>query len=159
LLKSFVQSLKKLEMYKNGKTVTVDGQNLSIPAVTARYHVPVALDNSTDIKAKITASRQVISDKVDLGLNVYGVSTGSGGSADTCTDQPIPLGHALLPHQRAGVFPSSQQPLNVLPLNEPLNCAMPETSERGAILIWMNSLIRGYSGVPWELIEKMNALL
>ncbi|KXN85292.1 Phenylalanine ammonia-lyase [Leucoagaricus sp. SymC.cos] len=161
LLESFVQSFKELEAYKNGKTVTVDGQNLSIPAVTAaaRYHVPVALDNSTDIKAKIAASRQVISDKVDSGLSVYGVSTGFGGSADTRTDQPILLGHALLQHQHAGVLPSSQQPLNVLPLSDPLNCAMPESWVRGAILIRMNALIRGHSGVRWELIEKMNELL
>lgn len=36
---------------------------------------------------------------------------------------------------------------------------MPESWVRGAILIRMNSLIRGHSGVRWELIERMNALL
>lgn len=36
---------------------------------------------------------------------------------------------------------------------------MPEAWVRGAILIRMNSLIRGHSGVRWELIEKMGALL
>jgi phenylalanine ammonia-lyase len=36
---------------------------------------------------------------------------------------------------------------------------MPESWVRGAILIRMNSLIRGHSGVRWELIEKMNVLL
>ncbi len=36
---------------------------------------------------------------------------------------------------------------------------MPEAWVRGAILIRMNSLIRGHSGVRWELIEKMNTLL
>ncbi len=36
---------------------------------------------------------------------------------------------------------------------------MPESWVRGAILIRMNSLIRGHSGVRWELIEKMNDLL
>ena len=36
---------------------------------------------------------------------------------------------------------------------------MPESWVRGAILIRMNSLIRGHSGVRWELIEKMNELL
>ena len=30
---------------------------------------------------------------------------------------------------------------------------------RGAILIRMNSLIRGHSGVRWELIQKMGSLL
>lgn len=36
---------------------------------------------------------------------------------------------------------------------------MPESWVRGAILIRMNSLIRGHSGVRWELIERMGALL
>lgn len=107
----------------------------------------------------MNASRQVISDKVDLGLSVYGVSTGFGGSANTRTDEPILLGNALLQHQHSGVLPSSQQPLSVLPLSDPFNLSMPESWVRGAILIRMNSLIRGHSGVRWELVEKMNELL
>lgn len=148
-------------LHRNGKSVVVDGQNLSIPAVTAaaRYSAPVVLDQSSSIKAKVAGSRQVIAGKVEAGTSVYGVSTGFGGSADTRTDEPILLGNALLQHQHAGVLPSSQQPLNVLPLNDPLNLAMPESWVRGAILIRMNSLIRGHSGVRWELIEKMNELL
>ena len=36
---------------------------------------------------------------------------------------------------------------------------MPEAWTRGAMLIRMNSLIRGHSGVRWELIEKINEIL
>jgi hypothetical protein len=36
---------------------------------------------------------------------------------------------------------------------------MPESWVRGAILVRINSLIRGHSGVRWELVEKMAALL
>ncbi len=36
---------------------------------------------------------------------------------------------------------------------------MPESWVRGAILVRINSLIRGHSGIRWELIEKMVALL
>lgn len=88
------------------------------------------------------------------------MSTGFGGSADTRTDQPILLGNALLQHQQSGVLPSSTQAPDVLPLLDPLNSSsMPEAWVRGAILIRMNSLIRGHSGVRYELIEKMNELL
>ena len=142
--------------------MVVDGKNLSIAAVTAaaRYHASVSLDESPSLKAKIAKSRKVIVDKVDAGLSIYGVSTGFGGSADTRTDQPILLGNALLQHQHSGVLPSSTKPLDVLPLQDPLNAtSMPESWVRGAILIRMNSLIRGHSGVRWELIEKMNELL
>ena len=90
------------------------------------------------------------------------VTTGFGGSADTRTDSPGVLGHALLQMQHIGVLPT--QPARVprsLPLNaDPLAAnSMPEAWVRGAMLIRMNSLIRGHSGVRWELIEKMGELL
>ena len=36
---------------------------------------------------------------------------------------------------------------------------MPEAWVRGAILVRINSLIRGHSAVRWELLEKMVTLL
>lgn len=40
-----------------------------------------------------------------------------------------------------------------------MNTTMPEAWVRGAIVIRMNSLVRGHSGVRWELVEKMRELL
>jgi phenylalanine ammonia-lyase len=81
--------------------------------------------------------------------------------ADTRTNDPLQLGHALLQHQQTGVLPSqTEKPLVALPLGDPLSTtSMPEAWVRGAILVRMNSLIRGHSGVRWELLERMNALL
>lgn len=88
------------------------------------------------------------------------MSTGFGGSADTRTNEPLLLGNALLQHQQSGVLPTSCKPPDVLPLLDPLHStSMPEAWVRGAILIRMNSLIRGHSGVRYELIAKMNTLL
>lgn len=146
----------------HGKPVIVDGQNLSIAAVTAasRYHASVVLTGSAKVKDRVNKSRKCLGDKVDNGISIYGVSTGFGGSADTRTDQPLILGHALLQMQHIGVLPSSTKPLETLPLLDPIgSTTMPESWVRGAILIRMNSLIRGHSGVRWELIEKMNELL
>ncbi|KAK0460937.1 L-Aspartase-like protein [Desarmillaria tabescens] len=162
LLSKFVQSFKDLESYKNGKSVTIDGQTLSIAAVTAasRYQASVQLTQSPEVKKRVEKSRNIIADKVDSGISVYGVSTGFGGSADTRTDLPLVLGHSLLQMQHSGVLPSSTQPLDALPLLDPMgSTTMPESWVRGAILIRMNSLIRGHSGVRWELIEKMKQLL
>jgi phenylalanine ammonia-lyase len=140
----------------------VDGYNLSIAAVTAasRYHASVSLDKSAEVTDRLDKSRKVVTDKIDGGISIYGVSTGFGGSADTRTDQPLLLGTALLQHQPSGVLPSTSEPLEVLPLLDPLaSTSMPESWVKGAILIRMNSLIRGHSGVRPELIEKMNELL
>ncbi|KAF8324737.1 L-Aspartase-like protein [Amanita rubescens] len=162
LLQSFIESFRELEGYKNGKSIVVDGYNLSIAAVTAasRYNASVSLDKSVEVNDRLDKSRKVVTDKIDGGISIYGVSTGFGGSADTRTDQPLLLGNALLQHQPSGVLPSTSEPLEVLPLLDPLaSTSMPESWVKGAILIRMNSLIRGHSGVRPELIEKMNELL
>ncbi|KAG6879912.1 hypothetical protein C0992_009576 [Termitomyces sp. T32_za158] len=162
LLCEFITSYKELDSYRLGRPVIVDGQNLSIAAVTAtsRYFASVALSNSPAIATRMSKSRDVITTKIDAGTSVYGVSTGFGGSADTRTDQPLLLGNSLLQLLQSGVLPSSSRPLDVLPLLDPIaSTSMPESWVRGAILIRMNSLIRGHSGVRMDLIEKMNELL
>lgn len=84
-------------------------------------------------------------------------------TADTRTNHTIGLGHALIQHHHTGVLPSVeslQGPLPALPLSDPLAAtSMPEAWVRGAILVRLNSLIRGHSAVRWELLEKMVALL
>jgi phenylalanine ammonia-lyase len=67
---------------RNGMPVIVDGQTLSIAAVTAaaRYHASVNLDRSSTIKERVFKSRSIISEKVESGASVYGLSTGFGGS-------------------------------------------------------------------------------
>ncbi|KIY73137.1 phenylalanine ammonia-lyase [Cylindrobasidium torrendii FP15055 ss-10] len=162
LLSKFLEGHRELKAYKSGRTIEVNGHNLSIAAVTAaaRFNTPIELNHSASIKDGVEKSRAVIAEKVDQGTSVYGVSTGFGGSADTRTDKPLQLQQALLQHQHVGVLPSSSQSLDIRPLMDPMAAtSMPESWVRGAMLIRMNSLIRGHSGVRWELIEKLNDLL
>ncbi len=66
----------------SGQPVLVDGQTLSIPAVTAaaRYGAAVSLDASPHIKDRVAKSRKAIVSKVVAQTSIYGVSTGFGGS-------------------------------------------------------------------------------
>lgn len=101
LLSKFIESHKELESYKyvmiilpsvlgsssvyrNGKPVKVDGRTLSVAAVTAaaRYHAKVKLDDTPTTRARLAKSRKVITDKVETGTSVYGLSTGFGGSGE-----------------------------------------------------------------------------
>lgn len=80
--------------------------------------------------------------------------------ADTRTDDGDALGIALIQHQHIGVLPTNERVLEALPLLDPLtSTSMPESWVRGAILIRMNSLLRGHSAVRWEVIQAMGALL
>ncbi|PPQ97378.1 hypothetical protein CVT26_006612 [Gymnopilus dilepis] len=161
LLSKFIEARKDLAKYKS-QPVKVDGCSLTTSAVVAaaRHSASVRLDDTQKIKEQVDKSRQVVVDKVASGASIYGLSTGFGGSADTRTDKPLALGHALLQHQHIGVLPTSERPPAILSLQDPnSSTTMPESWVRAAILIRMNSLIRGHSGVRWELIEKMNELI
>ncbi|KAI0042893.1 phenylalanine ammonia-lyase [Auriscalpium vulgare] len=158
----FVQQYRELQSYKDGKTIVVDGHSLTIPAVIAasRYGASVTLDESFETRERVEKSRKVIVDAVESAKSIYGVSTGFGGSADTRTSNTVALGHALLQHHHTGILPSAPSVTSVLPLNDPFGTtSMPESWVRGAILIRINSLIRGHSAVRWELLEKMSDLL
>ncbi|KAJ7089725.1 phenylalanine ammonia-lyase [Mycena belliarum] len=162
LITRFIQQYLELESYRNGRVIEIDGNSLSIPAVVAaaRCNAAVALKDSSSIRERIAKARSVIVGKVEANKSVYGVSTGFGGSADTRTANTLALGSALLQHQVSGVLPSSTNTLSMLPLLDPLaSMSMPEAWVRGAILVRINSLIRGHSGVRWELISKMVELL
>ncbi|KAG1746495.1 phenylalanine ammonia-lyase [Suillus lakei] len=166
LVSQYVQDVKELDSYITGSPITITGSTLSLSQIAAialyppssypfNNSVKIQLTDDQHVKAKVSASRAVIESKVAAGISVYGVSTGFGGSADTRTDDPIALGAALLQHQHAGQrFPSPA------PLSDPFtSTTMPPPWTRAALLVRANSLMRGHSGVRWELIQKMTELL
>jgi phenylalanine ammonia-lyase len=134
------------------QAVKVDGHTLTTAAVVAasRYAASIQLDECN--RVRVDESRQVVVNKVTSGASIYGLSTGFGGSgkqhfcppssicscwsfliADTRTDKPLMLGHALLQHQHVGVLPTSGQPPNILPLQDPsTSTTMPESWVRSA---------------------------
>ncbi|KAG2159135.1 phenylalanine ammonia-lyase [Suillus bovinus] len=186
LVSQYVQDVKELDSYLTGSPITITGSSLTLAQIAAIALYPpsscsdpvkIQLTDDQLVKEKVSASRGVIQSKVEAGISVYGVSTGFGGSADTRTDDPIALGAALLQHQHAGVIlptyaPSSSTAIptlssldsNALPSPAPLSdpftsTTMPPPWTRAALLIRANSLMRGHSGVRWELAEKMAELL
>ncbi|CAA7259131.1 unnamed protein product [Cyclocybe aegerita] len=161
LLSKFIEAHKDTGKHRH-EPVKIDGHSLTTAAIVsaARHTTLISLDNMKRVKERVEKSRQVVVDKIASGASIYGLSTGFGGSADTRTDQPVMLGHALLQHQHIGILPVSEEPPPRLPLQDPNHATvMPESWVKAAILVRMNSLIRGHSGVRWELIEKMGELL
>ena len=126
----------------------------------SRFNATTTLDCSPAVQQRISSSRAVIESRVATGTSIYGVTTGFGGSSDTRTDKPLLLGNALLQFLHNGVLPSTITPPVALPLLDPVaSMTMPESWVRGALLIRINSLIRGHSGVRMDIIKKMNDLL
>ncbi|EPQ32154.1 uncharacterized protein PFL1_00351 [Pseudozyma flocculosa PF-1] len=149
--------------------VVIDGQTLKIAGLvaSARYgHVPV-LDQAPAVRKRIDDSVKSLISKLDRGESIYGINTGFGGSADSRTANTKALQLALLQMQQCGVLPvpstfptgePSSAPF-ALPLTDTeTSLVMPEAWVRGAIVVRLSSLMRGHSGVRWEVLDKMQKL-
>ncbi|KAN0066392.1 Protein pal1 [Thecaphora frezii] len=149
--------------------VVIDGQNLKIAGLvaSARYnHIPI-LDQSPEVRKRIDDSVKSLINKLERGESIYGINTGFGGSADSRTANTRALQLALLQMQQCGVLPvpssfPTGEPSSApyaLPLTDTeSSLIMPEAWVRGAIVVRLSSLMRGHSGVRWEVLEKMQKL-
>ena len=93
-----------------------------------------------------------------------GVNTGFGGSADTRTNKTEELQATLIRELHSGILSNpirdGQRTSYVLPCEDPnSNTCMPEAWARASILVRINSLANGHSGVRPVLINSMLDLL
>ncbi|PWZ02974.1 putative phenylalanine ammonia-lyase [Testicularia cyperi] len=160
--------IRKASSFKTDQVV-IDGQTLKIQGLvaSARYgHVPI-LDPSPATRKRIDDSVHSLIAKLDRGESIYGINTGFGGSADSRTANTRALQLALLQMQQCGVLPvPSSFPMGepssapfALPLTDTdSSLIMPEAWVRGAIVVRLSSLMRGHSGVRWEVLQTMQKL-
>ncbi|GJJ13587.1 hypothetical protein Clacol_007843 [Clathrus columnatus] len=135
----------------SSQTVNLDGTSLSLSSLVAvaRHKATTTIIEST--RQNVQASRDVLLEKLEADISIYGVSTGFGGSASTRTRDHLGLGLALFQMQHCGVIPTASDHLTFM--------SMPESWVRAAILVRINSLVRGHSGVRWELPVALQQLL
>ncbi|KAK7047272.1 hypothetical protein VNI00_006503 [Paramarasmius palmivorus] len=158
LLSCFAGLVRRVNEYRNlASPIKIDGHSLSISAVVAvaRHGVQPELDSSETLQDLVKDSREVVEEGVRLQKSIYGVTTGIGASANTRSDDVHTLSVGLLQQLHCGILPSD------FPSSSPegISKVMPEPWSRGAILLRVNSMTRGFSGVRWDVIDKMWTLL
>ncbi|KAF2148598.1 phenylalanine ammonia-lyase [Myriangium duriaei CBS 260.36] len=150
---------KPLEYTAESRQIVVlNGENLSLRSLVAvaRIGIPVRIDDGLQLVDKIHASVDLLQRKLDAGHSIYGVTTGFGGSADTTTDQFEDLQTALLQMQLCGVVPERSS----LDYEADLaTMSMPETWVRAAIVVRLNSLVRGHSAVRLCVLKTLEEIL
>jgi phenylalanine ammonia-lyase len=126
--------------------VTLRGESLTIAEVVrvARHGARVRLSDEADIVRRVAASCEYITNAVEAGTLIYGVSTGFGGMANTLIsrDDAGELQHNLLWFLKAGA-----------------GRRLPNADVRAAMVLRANSLLRGVSGVRFELIKRFETFL
>ena len=124
-------------------SVTLSGAGLTIEQVAAVTHhgAEVRLSDDRAVRARLEASVSFIQWGVKTGEPIYGVNTGFGGMANvTIPEQELSaLQNNLLRFLHAGAG-------DYLPAMDIV---------RGAMLLRVNSHMKGVSGVRPELIERM----
>jgi phenylalanine ammonia-lyase len=129
----------------NGR-ILVRGENLTIRDVVqvARYGAPVWLADEAAILQRIGASCDYITKAVTAGEAIYGVTTGFGGMANVAipSEDAGTLQENLIWHLKAGA-----------------GGRVSSADVRAAMLLRMNSLARGVSGIRLEIIRRLESFL
>jgi phenylalanine ammonia-lyase len=114
----------------------------------------------------IESCSKVIPEKIAQGEIIYGVNTGFGGSADARSNDTDRVQQSLISHLTCGIVADGTQEqqreraLPSLPLNNPQAATcMPESWARASMLIRLNSLAGGASGIRVDIAESLMSLL
>ena len=130
----------------NPSFVQISGDGLTIDKVAsvARQDSRVELTSNTDVRKKISASRQLLEKKLAAGEIIYGVNTGFGGNVRFLISQ------SDLSFHQENLFRA-------------LTCGtgqpLADDAVRAAMLLRANALAKGLSGVRIEIIERVVDLL
>lgn len=132
----------------------LDGQNLHISDVvaTALHGCTPELTEDPEVLKRLEDSVDVLYYYLSKGWYVYGVNTGFGGSADTRTDQVVDLQSALMQLTQSGIISRHTD-------GSPPDHAMPSSWVKGAIVVRLNSTLRGHSAVSLPILKAVTALL
>ncbi|KAH6047641.1 hypothetical protein HBI54_070840 [Parastagonospora nodorum] len=143
------------------KTLAVDGGSLTIADVVAVSRDLVQVKLTTESIKAMERCSKIIPEKIAKGDIIYGVNTGFGGSADTRSNDVERVQQSLISHLTCGIVADGkQQGVVSLPLNDALAATcMPESWARASMLIRLNSLAGGASGIRVAIAESLKALL
>ncbi|KAL8658976.1 MAG: hypothetical protein Q9202_007336 [Teloschistes flavicans] len=166
-----------LERHPSSARVTkaVNGHRLDVATVVlvSRYNVPVEISEET--YHLIDHSAKAFEVKAASAEVIYGINTGFGGSADTRTKATAKLKEDLLNLLQYGIVAKAESTIAdtddgksdqeggfsilALPLNHGTSTVMPESWIRASILVRLNSLAYGVSGVTASTVENLLRLL
>jgi histidine ammonia-lyase len=128
----------------DSSSVTLDGSQLTVEQVVrvARERAPVGI--APRAEEAVARSRQAVEQLVASGTVVYGITTGFGDLATTVVpaEDAVRLQENILLSHAVGTGPP-----------------LPEDVVRAMMLVRLNTLLRGYSGVRLELVRLLAEML
>ncbi|KAL5835699.1 hypothetical protein ACOSQ3_015255 [Xanthoceras sorbifolium] len=142
----FDQVRQMVSQFAVSQTVDIQGTGLTVAQVTAiarRNELKVNLDEAV-ARARVEESANWVAENISRGTDTYGVTTGFGATSHRRTNKTADLQTELIRFLNAGVIGKEN---------------LPPSYSKAAMLVRTNTLMQGYSGIRWEILEGMAKLM
>nr|UUY85401.1 phenylalanine ammonia lyase [Schisandra chinensis] len=152
---SHLAQVKNMVNQFRSPLIKLGGVGLTVAQVASIARSPAAggggikVELLADKRDGVEASSKWVMDSTSKGIDSYGVTTGFGATSHRRTNQGAALQKELIRFLNAGILAPSLESGSTLP----------ESTTRAAMLVRTNTLLQGYSGIRWEILEAMAGML